>query len=166
MRLTLNGKRPFAHGYEIYLEKASLIYDSGGPALSLLTADGKSVVVVLLPDGRKSEPKRPDVATGPIVRLAMDPVKDPERNYASLLNDPYEADLLEYYTTGQLALIDVKAHTVKKIGAPAMIQSVDAAPDGLYFHVTTMQRPFSYIVAVTECSPFSSHTSPDFSAGA
>ncbi len=110
------------------------------------TADGKSVVVVLLPDGRKPEPKRPDVATGPLVRLAMDPVKDPERNYASLLNDPYEADLLEYYTTGQLALIDVKAHTVKKIGAPAMIQSVDAAPDGLYFHVTTMQRPFSYIV--------------------
>ena len=110
------------------------------------TADGKSVVAVLLPDGRKSEPKRPDIATGPIVRLAMDPVKDSERNYASLLNDPYDADLLEYYTTGQLALIDVKAHTAKKIGAPAMIQSVDVSPDGLYFHVITMQRPFSYIV--------------------
>lgn len=36
------GGRPFAHGYEIYLEKASLIYDSAGPALTLLTADGKS----------------------------------------------------------------------------------------------------------------------------
>jgi predicted dehydrogenase len=36
------GGRPFVHGYEIYLEKASLIYDSGGPALTLLTADGKS----------------------------------------------------------------------------------------------------------------------------
>jgi predicted dehydrogenase len=34
--------RPFAHGYEIYLEKASLIYDSGGTPLTLLTADGKS----------------------------------------------------------------------------------------------------------------------------
>ena len=34
--------RPFVHGFEIYLEKASLIYDSGGPALTLLTADGKS----------------------------------------------------------------------------------------------------------------------------
>ncbi len=110
------------------------------------TADGKSVVAVLLPDGRKPEPKRPEVAVGPIVRLAMDPVKDPERNYASLLNDPYEADLLEYYTTGQLALIDVKTHTVKKIGPPTMIQSVDVSPDGLYFHVITMQRPFSYIV--------------------
>ena len=34
--------RPFAHGYEIYLEKATLLYDSGGTPLTLLTADGKS----------------------------------------------------------------------------------------------------------------------------
>jgi predicted dehydrogenase len=33
--------RPFVHGYEIYLERASLIYDSGGTPLTLLTADGK-----------------------------------------------------------------------------------------------------------------------------
>ncbi|QEL17877.1 Gfo/Idh/MocA family protein [Limnoglobus roseus] len=35
--------RSFVHGFEIYLEKATLLYDSGGPALTLLTADGKSV---------------------------------------------------------------------------------------------------------------------------
>jgi len=34
--------RPFAHGYEIYLERATLLYDSGGTPLTLLTADGKS----------------------------------------------------------------------------------------------------------------------------
>ncbi len=34
--------RPFVHGYEIYLERASLIYDSGGTPLTFLTADGKS----------------------------------------------------------------------------------------------------------------------------
>ena len=34
--------RPFVHGYEIYLEKASLLYDSGGTPLTLLTADGMS----------------------------------------------------------------------------------------------------------------------------
>ena len=36
------GGRPFVHGYEIYLERASLIYDSGGTPLTLLTADGKA----------------------------------------------------------------------------------------------------------------------------
>ncbi len=34
--------RAFAHGYEIYLQRASLIYNSGGIALTILTADGKS----------------------------------------------------------------------------------------------------------------------------
>jgi predicted dehydrogenase len=35
-------ERPFVHGYEIYLERATLLYDSGGTPLTLLTADGKS----------------------------------------------------------------------------------------------------------------------------
>ncbi len=41
------GGRPFVHGFEIFLEKASLLYDSGGTALTLLTADGKSELVNL-----------------------------------------------------------------------------------------------------------------------
>jgi predicted dehydrogenase len=35
------GGRPFVHGYEIYLEKASLLFESGTKPLTLLTADGK-----------------------------------------------------------------------------------------------------------------------------
>ena len=34
--------RAFAHGFEIYLERATLLYDSGGVPLTLLTADGES----------------------------------------------------------------------------------------------------------------------------
>jgi predicted dehydrogenase len=41
--------RPFAHGYEIYLERATLVYDSGGIPLTLLTADGKSASPHLAP---------------------------------------------------------------------------------------------------------------------
>jgi predicted dehydrogenase len=36
------GGRPFVHGYEIYLEKATLVYESGTGPLTVLTADGKS----------------------------------------------------------------------------------------------------------------------------
>ncbi|QJW92607.1 Gfo/Idh/MocA family protein [Frigoriglobus tundricola] len=39
--LSMSG-RPFVHGYEIFLEKATLLYDSGGTPLTLLTADGKA----------------------------------------------------------------------------------------------------------------------------
>lgn len=38
--LSMNG-RPFVHGYEIYLEKATLTYESGTIPLTLMTADGK-----------------------------------------------------------------------------------------------------------------------------
>ena len=34
--------RPFVHGFEIYLEKATLSYSSAGPALTVFGADGKT----------------------------------------------------------------------------------------------------------------------------
>ena len=112
------------------------------------TADGKSIVTVLVPDGRAAEPKRPPVETGPLVRNSDGRVLK-NRNYASLLRDPYEKDLLDYYTNGQLALIDVKTKAVKKIGQPSLITDVDASPDGQYFRVTLQTKPYSYLVPVS-----------------
>lgn len=45
------GGRPFTHGFEVYLEKASLIYSAGGPPLTLLTADGKATQPALAGGG-------------------------------------------------------------------------------------------------------------------
>ncbi len=39
--------RPFAHGFELYLERATLAYHSGGVPLTCHTADGRSEVVTL-----------------------------------------------------------------------------------------------------------------------
>ena len=39
--LSMNG-RPFIHGFEIYLEKATLAFSSGGPPLTVFTPDGNS----------------------------------------------------------------------------------------------------------------------------
>ena len=109
------------------------------------TADGNQLVTVLIPDARKAEPKRPAIEPGPLVRLT-DEKKEKTRNFASLLRDPFEKELMEYYVTGQLATINVSNGALKKIGAPEMISAVEASPDGKYFHLTLMQKPFSYIV--------------------
>jgi dipeptidyl aminopeptidase/acylaminoacyl peptidase len=112
------------------------------------TSDGKNVIAVLVPDGRGAAPthgKANGVETGPQVRLT-ESRRSPQVIHASLLEDPHDKALLKYYTTGQLALIDVKTKAVKKIGAPAMIKAVDVSPDGQYFRVTMMTEPFSYIV--------------------
>jgi len=113
------------------------------------TADSKNIVAVLVPDVRREQPKKPEIATGPLVRLWTDGAKAPERNYASLMNEPFEFDLFEYCTTGQLAVIDVAKKTVRKIGMPVMLSAVDASPDGKYFRVSTVQKPFSYVVQYT-----------------
>ncbi|MGQ0765026.1 MAG: prolyl oligopeptidase family serine peptidase [Gemmatimonadota bacterium] len=109
------------------------------------TADGRTIATVLIPDGRGASPKKPEVETGPLVRIT-DPAKNPQRVFASLLRDPYEKELMEYYVTGQLALVDARSGAVRKVGAPAMISAVDLSPDGAYARVTVMQKPFSYIV--------------------
>src|SRR5690349_9008841 len=114
------------------------------------SSDGKHVVTVLVPDGRGAPPTHgPNgIEDGPQVRLT-EGRKIPQTIHASLLEDPHDKALLRYYTTGQLALIDVKSKAIRKIGAPAMIRAVDASPDGQYFRVTLMTEPFSYIVPVS-----------------
>ncbi len=111
------------------------------------TADGKSIVAVLTPDGRGLEPKAPPVATTPMVRVNENKVLK-SRTHFDLLQTPYEKDLVKYHATGQLALIDVKTRAVKKIGAPGMIRSINPSPDGSLFRVTYVDEPFSYLLPV------------------
>lgn len=126
---------------------------TGSLLATLVTApewsgDGSKVFTVLLPDGRKPEPKRPAIETGPLVRIT-DGDKNKTRTYASLLRDAFERELMEYYVTGQLAAVDARSGAVSKIGAPAMIAAIDPSPDGKYVRVTRMDAPFSYIVQYT-----------------
>ncbi len=114
------------------------------------TADGKSLVAVVVPEGRGPAPVhgKNGIEDGPTVRMSESRVI-PQVIHPSLLEDPHEKAMLKYYTTGQLVLIDVKTKTAKKIGAPGMIRSADASPDGQYFRVTQMTEPFSYLVPVS-----------------
>lgn len=110
------------------------------------TDDGKSIITVLVPQPFKAAPPMPAVATTPIVRMTTDGTMDKEPGHASLMTTPHEKDLLEYYATGQLAVIDVKTKAVTLVGKPAMIRSVNSSPDGKYFRVTIMDKPFSYVI--------------------
>jgi dipeptidyl aminopeptidase/acylaminoacyl peptidase len=112
------------------------------------TADGVSLVTVLVPDNRGPEPKEPALATGPMVRL-NEGTKLKTRTYADLVMSPYEKELVAYHMNGQLAVVNTKTRAVKKIGAPGLIRSVDASPDGQYFKVTYVEKPFSYVLQVT-----------------
>ncbi|MEP6836281.1 MAG: hypothetical protein ABJB74_23025, partial [Gemmatimonas sp.] len=112
------------------------------------TMDGTRIMAVVIPTPRAPEPVRPAIETGPQVRMTMGK-KISTRNYASLLMDPFDKAQMEYYVTGQLAMLDIKTGIATKVGAPAMINAADMAPDGKAFRVTVLQKPFSYIVPMT-----------------
>jgi dipeptidyl aminopeptidase/acylaminoacyl peptidase len=77
------------------------------------TADGKTVAVVLIPDNRGAAPTHgPDgIEDGPQVRMTEGKVI-PQRIHWSLLEDAHDKALLKYYTTGQLAQIDVRTKAI------------------------------------------------------
>ncbi|MDQ2666797.1 MAG: prolyl oligopeptidase family serine peptidase [Gemmatimonadota bacterium] len=126
---------------------------SGRAALPVLstslawTPDGNAVYSVMIPSPRMPMPKEAIEAEGPIVRMTGG-AKNKTPTYASLMQTPLEKAQLEYYATGQLARVDMKG-VVKAIGAPALIDSIDVAPDGEYLRVGLIQKPFSYLVPVT-----------------
>lgn len=111
------------------------------------TADSRALIVVTSPDNRGAAPTHGPggIEDGPQVRLTNSKAI-PEPVYATLMQDPHDFAQLKYYTTGQLALIDVRTKAVRKVGAPGMIRSVEASRDGQYFDVTEMTEPFSYLV--------------------
>jgi len=111
------------------------------------TADSAHIVCVLVPDDRDDPPVEPAMPTTPMVRVTEEG-ENKLRIYASLLETPHEMALLEYYATGQLALIDIDRRRATPIGSPAMIRSFTISGDGQYLRVTRMVKPFSYIVPV------------------
>lgn len=109
------------------------------------TADSRNVVAVLVPSPRMTMPGEPVLATGPTVRW-NEGKTNKTRTFASLLDTPYDMELMAYYITGQLALVDVRSRAERKVGEPAMIMSADIAPSGEFVRVSRMVEPFAYTV--------------------
>jgi dipeptidyl aminopeptidase/acylaminoacyl peptidase len=107
---------------------------------------GKQIAVVVSPDGRGPRPSEPAAATGPQIRLSEGDDRNRLRTFPSLMTTPYDFTLLEYHSTGQIALVDLQTLALTKFGKPAMIRALDMAPDGKHARVTRMIKPFSYIV--------------------
>jgi dipeptidyl aminopeptidase/acylaminoacyl peptidase len=128
------------------------------------SADGKKIAAVVIPDGRAPMPKAPSAPAGPQVKLADDGDRNRLRTFPSLMATPYDFELLEWHATGQIVLLDVTPPaaapargrapkpvpaTLRKIGQPQMVRSLDLSPDGQHLRVTRMVKPFSYVVPVS-----------------
>jgi dipeptidyl aminopeptidase/acylaminoacyl peptidase len=142
-----------SHAFVTEVASGRTVQVSRTPLLATLvtslswTADGRALLAVLVPASRGPVPVLGDggIHDGPQVRLTESRAV-PQPVHFSLLDGPHDKALLTYYTTGQLALLDVRSRTERRIGDPRLFRAVDVAPDGRHARVTFVVPPFSYLV--------------------
>lgn len=108
------------------------------------TDDGR-LVAVFVPDHRPPAPVKPDVATTPHLQISDQKGAHLE-TFPSVLKTPYDEALLEYYTTGELGVVDPGRGSLLEIGKPAMYRTISPSGHAKFFIVSVMQKPFSYLV--------------------
>ncbi len=106
--------------------------------------DNQHLMVSTVVEGRGSAPQRPRAPKGPVVQETAG-AEAASRTYQDLLENSYDEQLFEYYTTVQLQKISLNGNA-QKVGTPDIIKGFDLSPDGKYMLVETIQRPFSYLV--------------------
>ena len=107
--------------------------------------DNKTLLCQLIPAGRGRPPAEPKVPAGPHIQESYGKAVNTP-TYEDLLQNAHDEDLFDYYTTSQLAVVNIATGLAAPIGKPAIIVSSDPSPDGQHFIVTTNHKPYSYLV--------------------
>ncbi len=113
-----------------------------GGAINWLS-DNKSILYYVSDPGRGAKPVRSLVPDGPVVQENLGK-QGQAATYQDLLKDPVDEMIFEYYAKSQLMLWD--GSTSVKLGKPGIITDISPSPDGKYFIIIQVNRPFSYIV--------------------
>ncbi|MFN0084750.1 MAG: S9 family peptidase [Blastocatellia bacterium] len=107
--------------------------------------DGRTMVAQVIVATRGAAPAAPVVPTGPNVQENFGKAS-PAWTYQDLLKTSHDEKLFDYYSTSQIAFIDSGSGRVTKLGAPAIYDAIQIAPDGNHLLVTVNHRPYSYLL--------------------
>jgi dipeptidyl aminopeptidase/acylaminoacyl peptidase len=109
--------------------------------------DQKTLLVKLVPQSNDAPPQGVNELSGPSIQ---------ETEARKGLSSTYEArdtlgsvrdeNIFDYFALSQLAFVDSATLTVTPFGKPANFKSLDPAPDGHHILVSTIHKPYSYLV--------------------
>lgn len=85
------------------------------------------------------------VPSGPVIQENAGKTA-PVRTYQDLLKNAYDEKLFEYYTNAQLMILDINNGQARPFGDAGIISGWSISPGGEYVLVTSISKPFSYIV--------------------
>ena len=107
--------------------------------------DNKNLLVKILPSDRKPLiDTKTAVPTGPTVSVS-DGEKAQNRTYQDLLKTPNDEFNFEQLARSEIKKVGIDG-TVKGFLPADMYRDISFSPDGKYIMVTTIKRPFSYLV--------------------
>jgi dipeptidyl aminopeptidase/acylaminoacyl peptidase len=106
--------------------------------------DNRTLLVNAVRSNRGPAPPEPLVPTGPHVQESLGGGRGVV-THEDMLQNEHDEDLFEYYATAQLTLVDSVSGKLTPVGKPGIIESARPSPDGNYFLVTVIHRPFSYL---------------------
>lgn len=110
--------------------------------------DSRTLLCHTIPADREPPPAPPPVPPGPNVQESSGPA-GPVRTFQDLLQSPRDETLFDFYTTSQLALVDVLAGSVRPFGPSGIFVESEPSPDGTFILVARIQRPYSYLFTFT-----------------
>ncbi len=111
-------------------------------------SDSKTLLTQLVPSERGKPLIKPAVPTGPDIQESTGK-RTTIRTLTDLLTNSFDEKQFDYFATAQLALIDANNGRTRKVGKPAIFQSVVPSPDGSYFITTQIKHPYSYQLSVS-----------------
>lgn len=107
--------------------------------------DSKSFIIRVLPENRPAlKDDKNDLPIGPTISEGTGEVSQ-NRTYQDLIKTPLDEENFETLATAELWRVDFKGK-LSKFADSAMFTQTMLSPDGKYIMVTTLEKPFSYIV--------------------
>ena len=130
-----------ATGQARRLGRATLNATMGAPCDWMTAA---TLLCRTVPTSRGAAPDADRVPTGPVVQQSSGRAA-PNRTYQDLLQNAHDERLFEHYFTSQLATIALDGRE-SPLGAAAIVSGAAPSPDGRWIVVSTVRRPYSYVV--------------------
>ncbi len=129
------------------LSEANLNANLGNPITWL--KDNNSLLVTTIPANRKAliDTKK-NLPTGPIISVSEEGVVSQNRTYQDLLKNKTDETNFETLVTSDLYIIDCDGNK-KLFKNSGMYAGESVSPDGNYIMITTIEKPFSYIVPLS-----------------
>jgi len=109
--------------------------------------DQKTLLVKLVPQSNQTPPQELNALSGPSIQESAGQ-KGQSSTYEArdTLSTARDEDLFDYFALSQLAFVDASTLSVTPFGKPANYDHLDPAPDGHHILVTTIHKPYSYVV--------------------